>query len=274
MNCENGEFDMANGYLRALLEDKVALSILFICVGATGLLLILPEGGVSNIMGNMTGLLSLVLGTVFSFLAFRLYGSRSIEGKVWLIFMIGFLLCTIGILMVTMYERGMDIELLKYGLSYLRTIGYVFFIIGMVLKLRHAGIKMDIRSYSITTMFMLSWLLMIVLFSIWPGMIEVDSYSVVENPYVLLSIADIFILLVAVLVIQMDVMAKGWIAIAWGMFLISIGDTFYTVMLEYVDAHGGYWDGHPYHMLWYVGLYLIAFGAYYQRKVHKALIDM
>ena len=265
---------MSDGYMRALLEDRVALLILFICVGATTLLLVLPEGGMSNIIGNMTGLLSLVLGTTFSFLAFRLYGSRAIEGKVWLIFAIGFLLCTIGILMVTMYERGMDIELFKYGLSYLRTIGYVFFIIGMILKLRYAGIKMDIRGFSITAMFMLSWVLIIILFSIWPGMVEAESYSVVENPYVLLSMADIFILLVAVLVIQMDITATGWIAIAWGMFLISIGDTFYTLMRAYVDTHGGYWDGHPYHMLWYAGLYLVAFGAYYQRKVHKALIEM
>jgi hypothetical protein len=256
-----------------LFDDWVVFMIFSVCLISTTLLLFLQGGSTAEIIANLTGLLSVILGMYFSFKNAKFYTLRMAEGRVWLLVAFGFVLCTLGVFMVTIYDRT-GYEPFRYALSYLRTIGYIFFVLALVIKLRFAGIKLSAEQKAITGMFMATWIIMIIYVSVYHGYFLDSNYNLADNPYVLLSIADIFIMFVAILIVQMDLTAKGWIPIAVGMFFISIGDTFYSVMREYVDSHGGGYDaGHPYQMIWYVGLYLVAYGAYYQRQIHSKLID-
>ena len=257
-----------------LFDDWVAFMIFLICFMVTVLLILLPGGSGTETLANLTGLLSVILGMYFSFKNAKFYTLGMAEGRVWFLVAIGFVLCTLGVLLVTIYDRT-GYESLKYSLSYLRTLGYVFFVTALYIKLKFAGIKLSAEQYAVTGMFMATWVIMILYVSVYHGYFLDTNYNLADNPYVILSIADIFIMFVAILIVQMDLTAKGWIPIAVGMFFISIGDTFYSVMKAYVDSHGGgYGAGHPYQMVWYIGLYLVAYGAYYQRKIHSKLIDM
>ena len=256
-----------------LFDDWVVFMIFSICLISMTLLLFLQGGGTAETIANLTGLFSVTLGMYFSFRNAKFYTLRMAEGRVWLLLAFGFLLCTLGVFMVTIYDRT-GYGPFKYALSYLRTIGYVFFVLALVIKLRFAGIKLDAQQRAITGMFMATWIIMILYVSVYHGYFLNANYNLADNPYVILSVADIFMMFVAILIVQMDLTAKGWIPIAVGMFFISIGDTFYSVMVEYVAAHGRVYDaGHPYQMIWYIGLFLVAYGAYYQRKIHSKLID-
>ena len=72
----------------------------------------------------------------------------------------------------------------------------------------------------------------------------------------------------------MDVAAKGWRALAIGLFFVAFADTFATVVKAFMLEHiGSYGDGNPYNLLWYYGLFLLAYGAYFQRKLHMKMIE-
>ncbi len=256
--------------LRMLLRhDRITQTVVIVIALTSLALFILPPGATSNLVGNITGLTALLLALHFSIRTMRLYGLSMAEGRAWAFFAVGFLLCAIGMISQTVYERT-DSATLAYALAIFRTAATPFFVLGFVVKLRFAGIRLETNAKVLTALFTITWI-------IFAGYLDLRAifapgYSMVRTPFPLFSLGEIFILFVIALILQMEVEAKGWLPISVGMFLIVVGDTFYTTMRAYVDAHGGYYDGHPYHLIWYVGLFFVAYGAYYQHRLHSALI--
>ncbi len=256
-----------------LFKDNVGTAVIGICIFSTLSLFLLPPGDLSNIVGNITAVIAVLLGTYFAFRCYFLYTGGTPEGRAWLLFAIGLSLCLFGVASQTVYERT-GIVPLNYGLAVLRTTAYVLFVLGFAIKLRFAGIYLNQGQKVFIAGFMAVWTYLVIWVSVLPGLAWNTDRGIIVITYPVLSIAEIFILFVILLILHLDITAKGWIPISAGMLLISVGDTFYTVMYNYFLEHGGYWDGHPYHMIWYIGLFLIAYGAYYQRKIHMELIKM
>lgn len=195
---------------------------------------------------------SAVTVAIASFLyTFTLYGLKSKEGWVWIMLAIASFFVLISSI-ASAYRH--------YFLYFLfRFLSIPIMSLGIFIKLWFAGLDLDLSQKTVTSLTMLGWVLLAFVSSILPAMKGGFDYQ--TDSYAFFAFAEIFTFMMALLVIQ-TIRGKGWFILAVGMLLISMGDIFHPLANEY----GLMYPGSPVKLLWYLGLLLGGFGAYYQRK--------
>jgi len=258
-----------NATLKEILDDRVAQAIIAINIITSIILLAGSKGALTNVVSNLEGVLVLAVGSFFFYRNWKLYGNMT-EGKVWMLFFGGMLLSMVGMIGTTIAERA-GIAALSNSIVVLRSLAYVLFTSGFALKIKFSGYRPSFNDTLIAAMFAAMYGLLVFTLAVGPGIIW-GEFDIIIDSYAMLAVIEIFILFVVVMILQMDVSARGWIPIAIGMFFISVGDALYNFFMDYASTHGGTYDGHPYRLIWYYGLWLVSFGAYYLRKKHLEMI--
>ncbi len=242
----------------SIVTNRVTwLFVLITGIGVTITLLLPGEAGAAA--NQIFGVAALILTVILCFRAFKLYGWSNFEGKVWFLFGMALLLLAAGVAL-----RSVNVD---NSLLILRTIAQPVIVIAFIIKLRFAGVKLDIRSGSIVYIATLAWAMFTLLASIVPA-VSGGGYDFTADPYPIFSIGNIFIIAATIMILHMDVTARGWVPLSWGLTMIAIADGLYTIGRQ----HFALYHGHAYDLLWYIGLVFIAYGAYYQRELHGRLI--
>lgn len=248
--------------MKDILKDGVTRAFialaLVVILGVVFLPLYVDYWG--GIIAQLLGLVCIIVSIVFCYRTYKLYGLKSNEGRVWMLFAVSLLLIALGQIAATF---GWE-----HGLALLRFIAAPLIVLGFAIKLKFAGIKMDARSASVTYIALLPWIVLVFLASFYPayGGGGIDVWG---KPDPVFALLDLFIILSLILILQLDVTAKGWIPLAWGMAMVAVADIF----IELLKQNTNYYLGHPFDLLWYLGLLLIGYGAYYQRKIHMELME-
>ncbi|MCX8173805.1 MAG: hypothetical protein N3F63_04265 [Thermoplasmata archaeon] len=243
----------------SVLRDKVTVGFIlfFVIMVVLGTLL---RGDGQIIFNQLAGATSLMLAVVFCLRAHRLYGFKSGEGQVWLMFSLALVFLALGQIAV--------IAGLKGGMVLFRIVAIPLYILGFARKIGIAGFVLNARNSATTMVSVVGWSTAVFFISVKPALS--NGFDYFEDAYMIFSILDIFLLFGMMFILQMDVTSNGWVLLSTGLVAVMLGDIFYI----YANQNLGYYDGHPYDLIWYTGLLTIAYAAYYQRKSHLELIAM
>ncbi len=228
------------------------LAILFI--GCYILVFFIGYGIFVNAVVGATSLLVALISFLYTF---HLYGWKSQEGKVWMILSISLL-----ILLAANINSLLGRTYMYY---LLRFITIPVFSIALLLKIKFAGLDLDLSQKTVTGILAVGWSFLVFVSAVLPA--SGGGFELTEDTYAIYAFTEIFAFLLAMIIIQM-VRTKGWFFISLGLVLISMGDIFYPLAQEY----GLIYPGTPLRLLWYLGLLLSAYGAYHQRREHLKMI--
>lgn len=207
---------------------------------------------------SVSGALSIGIAIFFFLSNSKFYGFNSNEGRVWTILSSGLIIILIANIFAT----------LQFPSIYfiLRFSSIPIIVYGIIVKLRFAGLDIDISEKTVSAIAITGYILLVLVSSVIPA-IE-SGFSLENNASVVFSVTEILFLLMGILIIQ-TVESKGWYIISIGLVLISMGDIFNPLARQY----GMIYDGTPLRLFWYIGLIAIAYGAYYQKKKHLELLS-
>ncbi|MEM3395928.1 MAG: hypothetical protein QW620_00260 [Thermoplasmata archaeon] len=241
----------------SLLKDKITIGFLlfFVIMLVLGVWL---SGEAQIVFNQFAGAISLILAVFFCFRTYQLYGLKSGEGQVWLVFSIALVCLALGQIAV--------IAGLKGGMILFRIVAIPLYIFGFAKKIALAGFVLTARNSATTMISVVGWCIAVFFISVKPAL--ANGFDYFDDAYMVFSLLDIFLLFAVMFIIQMDVTSNGWVLLSSGLIAVMIGDIFYI----FANQNLGYYDGHPYDLIWYVGLLIIGYAAYHQRKSHLELI--
>lgn len=236
--------DLTSSY--AVENMYVLLAALFI-ISFTAVTFI----GHGKLINAVVGTSAIFVAIVSFLYTFTLYGIKSKEGWVWMI---------LSISGVFVFASSVTISFGLYFLYFLfRFLSIPIMASGIFIKLWFAGLDLDLSQKTVSSLTILGWILLAFVSSILPAMKGGFDYQ--TDSYAFFAFAEIFTFMMALLVIQ-TIKGRGWFIVAVGMLLISMGDIFHPLANEYALMY----PGSPVKLLWYLGLLVSGFGAYYQRK--------
>lgn len=244
-------------YCVSILKEKFTVWFILFAILMLGFGIWL-SGDAQIIFNQSAGAVSLILAVFFCFRAYRLYGFKSGEGQVWFAFTLALIFLAIGQIAVIVGLKG--------GMILFRVIAIPLYIMGFAKKIAVAGFVLTARNSATTMVSVVGWCTAIFFISVRPAL--ADGFNCFDDAYMIFSILDVFLLFAMMFILQMDVTSKGWVLLSVGLLAIMLGDIFYI----FANQNLGYYDGHPYDLIWYVGLLIIGYAAYHQRKSHLELI--
>ncbi len=218
---------------------------------------LVPFIGRGSIIASIVGITSFIV-TIISFIyLFKLYGVKSKEGWIWLLFILG--------LVLMIFSRIADLS--DHTLAYfiLRLSAKPTLIIGLLMKLNISGIDLGQNEKTILSITFAGWWLLVFISSLVPALYRGFDYR--SDMFAIFAITEVFALMVACIIL-LTIKAKGWYFFALGVVLISMGDIFYMPAEEY----GLIYPGSPISLFWYLGLLLTAYGAYHLRREYLEMI--
>lgn len=217
-----------------------------------------PFFGHGDFINNIAGAISILVALTSFLYAYKLYGWKSIEGKVWailffavLIVLVSNLTSSFGYFRTYFVLRFMSIPILTFGL---------------LLKVWYTGLNLDLSQKTTAAILFIGWGLLTAISSVIPSL--EGGFDYLANPYPIFAFAEIFSLLLAVLLIQ-TIKTRGWYFVALGLLFISMGDIFHPL----ASVHGLIYPGSPIRLFWYIGMILAGYGAFHQRKEHIKLLE-
>ena len=219
---------------------------------------LVPFIGHGSMIDSVSGAFSISIAIIFFGLNSKFYGFKSDEGRVWTILSLGLIIVLAANIFAT----------LKFPSIYfvLRFSSIPIIVFGIIMKLRFAGLNMDMSEKTVAAIAISGYILLVLVSSVIPA-IEA-GFNLEDNASVVFSVTEILFLLMGILIIQ-TIESKGWYIISLGLVLISMGDIFNPLGRQY----GLVYDGTPLRLFWYIGLIAIAYGAYYQKKKHQELLS-
>ncbi len=205
------------------------------------------------------GMIALIIAIYSFFMIYRLYDFKSSEKWVWLLFLLSIL---------TLFLAGGVMGALRLSTAYFftRLISIALMTIALVLKLQFAGVDLNASQKTVALITMIGWFLVVALSTVIAD-IHLDVGGVSRSS--IFAFAEIIGLILAVIIIQ-TIKAKGWYIIGVGILLKSMGDILepLTELLETSNP------GYPTRILWYLGLLIVACGAYYLRRDMLSMMEI
>ncbi len=219
---------------------------------------LVPFFGQGDFINNIVGAISIVVALISFIYTYKLYGWKSIEGKSWAILFFAMLIVLIS---------NLSSSFGYYTIYFvLRFISIPILTIGLLLKVWHTGLSLDLSQKTTTAILFTGWTLLTVVSSLLPSL--EGGFDYLANPYPIFAFAEIFALLLAVLLIQ-TIKTRGWYFVALGLLFISMGDIFHPL----ASTYGMMYPGSPIRLFWYIGMILAGYGAFHQRKEHLKLLE-
>ncbi len=218
---------------------------------------LIPFIGHGSMVASIVGITSFIV-TIISFIyIFGIYGIKSKESWVWLLFIVGLILMT--------FSRIADLSGHTLAYFILRLSGKPILIMGLLLKLNISGIDMDHNEKTILSITFAGWWLLVFISSIVPVLYRGFDYR--YDMFAVFAITEVFALMLACIII-ITIKAKGWYYFAVGVVLIAMGDIFHMPAEEYALIY----PGSPISLFWYLGLLLTAYGAYHLRREYLKMM--
>ncbi len=244
------------------MEDlKKSKEYVFIILAIVFLLsyLMIPFIGHGALIGSFVGLTSFVITIISFLLLLRLYGIKSKEGWVWLLFIIGLILLVLS--------RIADIS--GHTLAYftLRLWSKPMLITGLSLKLNISGIDVNRNEKTLLVITFIGWWLLVILTSVIP--VFYRGFDLQQDMFMVFASTEVFALMLACFII-LSIKADGWFYFSVGVVMISMGDILHLPAEEY----GLIYPGTPITLFWYIGLLLTAYGAYNLRQGYLKLMAL
>ena len=219
---------------------------------------LVPFFGHGEFINNIVGAISIVVALFSFFYTYKLYGWKSVEGKAWAILFLAMLIVLIsnlsssfGYSKIYFILRFISIPILTFGLFF---------------KLWYTGPTFDLSQKTTAAILFTGWTLLTLVSSLIPAL--EGGFDYLANPYPFFAFAEIFALLLAVLLIQ-TIKTRGWYFVAVGLLFISMGDIFHPL----ASTYGMMYPGSPIRLFWYIGMVLAGYGAFHQRKEHLKLLE-
>ncbi len=219
---------------------------------------LVPIIGFGSIVESVVGASTLLLAVIFFLLNANFYEIDSEEGKVWTILSVS-LIFVIAANVSDSFGLGSVYFILRFA-------SIPLIIYGLWAKLSFSGLDLDRSEKSVTVITLLGFILLVLVSSVIPTL--ETGFTLENNSFMLFSSMEILFLLMAILIIQ-TIESKGWYIISIGLVLISLGDIFNPLARQYHLIY----EGTPLRLFWYIGLVVIAYGAYYQRHQHMKLLS-
>ena len=244
-----------------LEELKKSKEYVFIILGIVFLLsyLMIPFIGHGDIISSSVGLTSFVITIISFFLLLRLYGIKSKEGWVWLLFIIG--------LIFMILSRIADVSGHPLAYFILRLWAKPMLIIGLSLKLSISGIDVNRNEKTLLAITFIGWWLLVFITSIMPMLYR--GFDFQQDMFMVFASTEVFALMLACFII-LSIKADGWFYFSVGVVMISMGDILHLPAEEY----GFVYPGTPITLFWYLGLLVTAYGAYNLRREYLKLIAL
>jgi len=238
-----------------VVEDLFGLSAILLLLAFA----LVPFIGYGNLVNSIAGAVSLIVAVVSFTYTLNLYGIKSQEGKVWLVLTVSLL-----VILASNIISAMGGNFLYY---LLRFISIPIMTLGLLLKIKFTGFDLDLSQKTVAGILFVGWILLVFVSSVLPA--SGGGFDLSKDSYAIFATAEIFAFMIAIFIIQI-VRVKGWYFISVGLVVLSMGDIFHPLAQDY----GFMYSGSPIRLFWYMGLLLIAYGAYYQRKEHLKIIAL
>jgi hypothetical protein len=219
---------------------------------------------------------SIVIAAIVIFMVLKFYGTKGIEGRVWLMMTVGItfwlsaeLVSGFDELAIVLGSAGLS-EAAFQVTDYLFITGYVFVILAFIYKARYARLYFDSKKVAIITGLVLAFSIISAIWVAGPTLASEDLSNfdkTVNLAYVVLDL--ILVGLGAVIALYWGKqVSKGWHIISAAILLMTIADIAYAVLAW----EGIYFDGNFIELAWVLSYLLLGLGAHYQKKLHESFM--
>lgn len=200
----------------------------------------------------------------------RLYGLRSVEGKVWGMLGLGLLLWCMGEWLWFYYVQIAETDPFPSLADYLYIAGYAPLLVGVCLKARESVAKITSKGASLIASSVLLASAIIAAFVVIPIM-DAGDYGPAEKAISLTyPLLDVVLLTFALAIVSafwdMRESSAGWILFSFGIVVTTAAD----IMFSALDWKGIYYAQMD--LLWVIAYLLFLTGAAYQHIYHKSLM--
>jgi hypothetical protein len=219
---------------------------------------------------------SIVIAAIVIFLVLKFYGTKGIEGRVWLLMAVGItfwlsaeLVSGFDELAIVLGSAGLSEEAFQIT-DYLFMTGYVFVILAFVYKAKYARLYFDPKKMAIIAGLVVTFSIISAIWVVGPTLASEDLSNfdkTVNLAYIVLDL--ILVGLGAVISLYWGKqVSKGWHIISAAILLMTIADIAYAVLAW----EGIYFDGNFIELAWVISYLLLGLGAHYQKKLHESFM--
>jgi hypothetical protein len=219
---------------------------------------------------------SIVIAFIVLAFVVKFYGTKSFEGKVWMMITAG-----LGLWMAAELIWGFDMLLYSLDAGALPTVltdntdypflaGYVFIAAGFFYKMKYTKIYFDQKKVAIVLGCAAAFAVVSAMVVVAPVMASeevTDSEKFFQIAYIALDIV-LFATGLAVALYWGSEVSKGWYVLAAGLLSMMIADVGYSAL----DLEGIYFDGALIELAWVFAYLLIGLAGHYQKKLHASFM--
>lgn len=260
-------------------QTKLILSLLGIFfLISIGIYIFIPmESFTSTVLTDILPILAASFAVIAGFYAYKIYGWKSVQGKIWLLLTLGIFFWFLGEFTWFVYEIMLRIPNPFPSLADAAwLLGYPIIFLSLILLWRSTGI---IPAKKIIFIFIATALAAVVSSYFLLGPIATDieishTERFLDLAYPIGDLIIIFGALIVPFVFGKGILSRSWFIISLGFLASAVADTLFSYLTwnEIYFTAGNIFISTITDSLWILGYLIIAFGFYYQRYQLKSEI--